>query len=136
MKKILLAIAIASASLVTFNSCTKEYITNYLPGVSYVYTIKSNQWSQSEPRVFKYEQNMPDLDARYFEDGHVSVAISYDSAPNTYELLPATIGNYIFTANYSIGKVRIFAEYRGTGTPVPPTDMITKIVLTDAEIGN
>src|SRR5690606_39985284 len=77
MKKILLAIAIASASLVTFNSCTKEYITNYLPGVSYVYTIKSNQWSQSEPRVFKYEQNMPDLDARYFEDGHVSVAISY-----------------------------------------------------------
>ncbi|MCA5005963.1 hypothetical protein [Sphingobacterium bovistauri] len=136
MKKILLALAIASASLVTLNSCTKEYITNTLPGVSYVYPIKSNQWVQTEPRVYRFEQNISDLDERYFEDGHVSVAISYDNNETTYELLPATIGNYIFTANYSIGKVRIFAEYRGSGSPISPDNMITKIILTDNEIGN
>lgn len=140
MKKILLALAIAGASLATLSSCTKEYITeehiNYLPGVSYVYTIKSNQWTQSEPRVYRFEQNIADLDSRYFEDGHVSVAVSYDNDKTTYELIPATIGNYIFSANYSVGKVRIFAEYRGAGTPTPPANMITKIVLSDNEIGN
>lgn len=136
MKKLLLAFAIASATLVTFNSCTKEYVTNYLPGYSYVYTIKSNQWERVEPGVYLYEQNISDLDQRYFEDGHVSVAISYDSDQATYEIVPATIGDYIFTANYSIGKVRIYAEYRGENTPISPDDMITKIVLTDNEIGN
>lgn len=140
MKKILLALAIAGASFATLSSCTKEYITeehyNYLPGVSYVYTIKSNQWTQTEPKVYRFEQNIADLDNRYFEDGHVSVAISYDSNETTYELIPATIGNYHFSANYSVGKVRIFAEYRGSGTPVAPANMITKIVLSDNEIGN
>ena len=136
MKRLLLALAIASASLVTLSSCTKEYITNYLPGYSYVYTIKSNQWVQTEPKVYRFEQNISDLDDRYFEDGHVSVAISYDNNETTYEIIPAAIGNYIFTANYSIGKVRIYAEYRGTGTPTPPASMLTKIVLTDNEIGN
>ena len=137
MKRLLLAFAIASASLVTFNSCTKEYITNYLPGVSYVYTIKSNQWSTTNnSKVFVYEQSIADLDSRYFEDGHVSVAISYDDNKNTYEIIPAVIDNYSFSANYSIGKVRIYAEYLGTNTPVKPANMITKIVLTDNEIGN
>lgn len=137
MKRILLALAIASASLVTLNSCTKEYITNnYLPGYSYVYTIGSGQWSQIEARVYRYEQSIPDLDSRYFEDGHVSVAISYDSDQNTYELIPATIGDYHFSANYSVGKVRIFAEYRGEGAASAPSSMITKIVLIDNEIGN
>lgn len=142
MKKILLALAIAGASLVTLSSCTKEYITeeiinnNYLPGVSYVYTIKSNQWTQSEPGIYRFEQNIADLDQRYFEDGHVSVAISYDNDKTTYELIPATIGDYHFSANYSIGKVRIYAEYRGGGTRRAPDNMITKIVLTDNEIGN
>ena len=79
MKRVLLALAIASASLVTLSSCTKEYITNYLPGYSYVYTIKSNQWVQVEPKVYRFEQNIADLDELYFEDGHVSVAISYDN---------------------------------------------------------
>ena len=136
MKRILLAFAIASASLATLSSCTKEYITNYLPGYSYVFNIKSTQWVQIEPKAFRFEQNIADLDSRYFEDGNVSVAISYDNNQTTYEIIPATIGDYLFTANYSIGKVRIFAEYRGTGTPTAPANMITKIVLTDNEIGN
>ncbi|WP_156472565.1 hypothetical protein [Sphingobacterium populi] len=37
MKRILLALVIASATMLSFNSCTKEYITNneFLPGVSF-----------------------------------------------------------------------------------------------------
>lgn len=137
MKKILLALAIASASLVTFNSCTKEYITNPVPGVSYVYTIESGDWSfDKNNRTFFAEINMADLDSRYFEDGHVSVAISYDSNPNTYEIIPAVIEDYEFSANYSIGKVRIFARDIGLGDAIAPESLITKIVLTDAEIGN
>lgn len=137
MKRILLALAIASASIVTLNSCTKEYVTNYLPGYSYVYTIKSNQWQTTDvPRTFVFEQSIPDLDKRYFEDGHVSIAISYDNNETTYELIPATIEVYEFSANYSIGKVRIYARDIGSGAAQKPDNMITKIVLTDNEIGN
>ena len=137
MKKVLLALAIASASLLTLGSCTKEYITNYLPGVSYVYPIESGDWSyNSGNRTFEVEINMPDLDSRYFEDGHVSVAISYDDNPTAYEIIPAVIENYEFSANYSIGKVRIYARDIGSGSAVRPSDLITKIVLTDNEIGN
>jgi len=139
MKRLLLALTIAATSLAAFTGCKKEYVTNnYLPGVSYVYNIKSNQWSRiSGTNTFVYEQSVPDLDQRYFEDGHVSVAISYDNDATVYEIIPATIADYSFSANYSIGKVRIFAEDIGTGSTVQsPDDMITKIVLTDAEIGN
>lgn len=137
MKKLLLAFAIGTASLMSFTGCTKEYITNYLPGTSYVYTIKTNQWSATgNPKEFVYEQSIPDLDSRYFEDGDVSVAISYDNNETTYEIIPAIIGDYSFSANYSIGKVRIYAEYIGSGPTLRPENMITKIVLSDNEIGN
>lgn len=136
MRKILLALAIGCASLVTLNSCTKEYVTNYLPGVSYVYPIKSDQWSL-DGDTYIFEQAIPALDNAYFEDGHVSLAISYDNNETVYEIVPAVIENYSFSANYSIGKVKIFAEEIGnTPTIQPPANMIIKIVLTDAEIGN
>lgn len=138
MKRLLLALAITSASLVTLNSCTKEYITNSLPGVSYVYPVKSNQWVRiSGTNTYEFRQSMPNLDDRYFQDGQVSVAISYDNNKTTYEIIPATIEDYDYSANYSIGVVRIFAEDIGTGSTInPPGDMYIKIVLTDTEIGN
>lgn len=140
MKRILLAFAIASASLLTLNSCTKEYITNNnsLPGVSYVYPVKSNQWTRiSGTNTYEFRQNIADLDDRYFQDGHVSVAISYDNNKTTYEIIPATIEDYDYSANYSIGVVRIFAEDIGSGVTIaPPDDMYIKVVLTDTEIGN
>ncbi|WP_164108782.1 MULTISPECIES: hypothetical protein [Sphingobacterium] len=139
MKRILLALAIAGASLATLSSCTKEYITNNsLPGVSYVYPVKSNQWTRiSGTNTFEFRQNIGDLDDRYFQDGNVSVAISYDNNKTTYEIIPATIEDFDYSANYSIGVVRIFAEDIGSGSTVsPPGDMYIKVVLTDNEIGN
>ncbi len=138
MKKLLLALVVTTASLLTFTSCTKEYVTNYLPGSSYVYDILSNQWSLiDETNTYIYEQSIPELDKRYFEDGHVSVAISYDDNSTTYEIIPAIIDDYSFSASYSVGVVRIYAEDIGGGSTIhPPKNMITKIVLTDAEIGN
>ncbi|SKB47193.1 hypothetical protein SAMN05660841_00729 [Sphingobacterium nematocida] len=140
MKRILLALAIAGASLATLSSCTKEYITNNnsLPGVSYVYPVKSSQWVRiNGTNTYEYRQNITDLDDRYFQDGHVSVAISYDNNKTTYEIIPATIADYDYSANYSIGVVRIFAEDIGTGNTVnPPEDMYIKVVLTDTEVGN
>lgn len=138
MKRILLAFAIAGASLATLSSCTKEYITNSLPGVSYVYPVKSNQWVRiAGTNTFEYRQNIADLDDRYFQDGHVSVAISYDDDDTTYEIIPARIADYDFSANYSIGVVRIFAEdIAGEATVISPKNMYIKVVLTDTEIGN
>ncbi len=138
MKKLILALFVTTASLLTLTSCTKEYITNSLPGRSYVYDILSNQWSRIEnTNTFVYQQSIPDLDKRYFEDGHVSVAISYDDNSTVYEIIPAVIDDYSFSANYSVGRVTIYAEDIGTGGTVQsPKNMITKIVLTDAEIGN
>lgn len=138
MKRILLALAIAGASLATLSSCTKEYITNSLPGVSYVYPVKSNQWVRiSGTNTYEFRQNIADLDDRYFQDGHVSVAISYDNNKTSYEIIPATIEDYNYSANYSIGVVRIFAEdIAGEATILPPADMYIKVVLTDTEVGN
>jgi len=139
MKKILLALAIASASLVTLNSCTKEYITNNQEGVSYVYNLKSNNWSRiGNSRTYEAVININDLDGRYFEDGHVSVAVSLPTASGqeaTYEIIPATVLDFRYSANYSIGKVRIFADYL-TDQPLNPGDMSVKVVLTDARVGN
>jgi hypothetical protein len=136
MKRYSILIAVVCVTLLTFSSCTKEYITNYLPSFGYVYSIRSNQWIQAEPRVYRFEQSIPEFDARYFENGAVSVAISFDNNQNSYDIIPATFGNYVYTVNYSVGVVRIFAEYRGAGTSTPPDNMHTKIILTDAEVGN
>lgn len=144
MKKFLLALAIGGASLLSFNSCTKEYITNenYLPGVSYVYPIASNDWVKNG---ILYEKVIPmsQLDARYFEDGHVNVAISFDSNSAFYENIPADLSSFYgnnvyvlhsYSAKYKIGQVIITAEPLGNVDRAPES-MITKIVLTDADNG-
>ncbi|MBE8714615.1 hypothetical protein [Sphingobacterium hungaricum] len=137
MKKFLLALAIGGASLLSFNSCTKEYITNenFLPGVSYVYDINPNNWSLSGD-TYSYTIPIGDLDDVYFEDGHVNVSITYLNS-GVYQNIPATISNYNFRANYSVGSVTIFADEVGTTPQItPPAALKVKIVLTDAAIGN
>ena len=93
MKKILLAIAIASASLITLNSCTKEYITNYLPGVSYTPTISPNKWSllTNNGNIYLATIDFPELDRQYFETGTVQVALEFNHAKGIYNTIPATI---------------------------------------------
>ncbi|MGJ1196725.1 hypothetical protein ACR777_10265 [Sphingobacterium spiritivorum] len=136
MKRILLALLVIGTTI-GLSSCTKEYITNSLPGVSYVYTVSPGDWQRvSGTNSFVREIAISNLDERYFEDGHVSVAISYDTAPTVYEIIPAEIDDYSFSANYSIGRVRVYAKDISGLAPVAPAKLLVKVVLTDAEIGN
>ncbi|MGN2374056.1 hypothetical protein ACTFAO_10360 [Sphingobacterium spiritivorum] len=137
MKRILLALLVIGTTI-GLSSCTKEYITNSLPGKSYIIAVKQGNWQlQSGTDRYKTTISIPDLDAMYFEDGDVSVAISYDSDITTYKLIPAVIRNYSYEATYRIGSVDIEATEVGTNpTIVPPGDMLVKIVLTDATPGN
>ncbi|MVZ64000.1 hypothetical protein [Sphingobacterium humi] len=136
MKKLLLAFAIGTASLVGFTGCTKEYITNnYLPGVSYVIEVAPGDWSKNGTE-YSTSINMPELDDKYFQDGHVDVSISMDSNPSVYENIPAEIGNYSYSANYGVGKVNVYAVFKGASGVKAPENMLVKIVLSDAEVGN
>lgn len=137
MKRILLALLIGGATLTSLSSCTKEYITqevNVLDGVSYVYPVNSNQWTKNG-NIYSIEIAVKDLDAQYYENGHVSVAVNFVDS-KTYELIPSIIFGHDYSSNYSIGKVRIFARDVSGLTPKAPNDMDIKIVLTDATAGN
>lgn len=139
MKRLLLAALIGTAALVSFSSCKKEYITqevNVLDGTSYVYTIKSNEWVRESNGSYRKDIAINDLDKAYYEDGHVNVAINFDSASDRYEAIPSKLYGYEFSYNYSIGVVRIYANDVSGNTPEPPANMLAKVVLTDAKIGN
>ncbi len=139
MKKLLLAFAIATASLVSFSSCTKEVMDpNSTRTYTYVYTIEPSAWKAITADRPTYELiiDEPDLDEVIFEDGIVSVAALFESHSNLYELLPGTIRDYHFTANYAVGSVAVYAEYRGTGAPVKPEKMLIKLGLTEGLVGN
>ncbi len=137
MKRFLLALVVIGMTI-GLSSCTKEYITNYLPGVSYVVPVKSNEWTLEANNVYRKDIPMKDLDKAYFEDGHVSVAISFDGPGNEdrYEIIPAEIFGYSFSSNYSIGIVRIYAKDISSGPTQSPDGLLVKIVLTDADPGN
>lgn len=133
MKKLLLAFAIGTASLVTFSSCTKETI-NYLPGKTIVLPVKPTDWER-DGNMYSYSFDMPEVTDRIFEDGFVDVAISFDKSPNYYDNIAATIGNYHYSFQYGKGVVTVYAEFLGSN-PVPPEGMLVKIMVSDAEIGN
>lgn len=139
MKKLLLAFAIATASLVSFSSCTKEYMDpNSTRTYTYVYTVEPSSWKAIEASRPTYELiiDVDDLDKVIFEDGIVSVAALFDGNKGIYELLPGTINEYHFTANYAVGSVAVYAEYRAAGAPVKPEKMLIKVGLTEGLIGN
>ncbi|WP_313190180.1 hypothetical protein [Sphingobacterium sp.] len=135
MKKLLLALAIGTASLVSFSSCTKEYVTNYLPGVSYYHPLAPGDWNRVSTGVFEAVISVPDLDDVYYEDGHVSVAIQFEDQTGTFHNIPSEkLFGFGYNASYSVGKVYITAENLSGNTP--PKAMRVKIVLTDADVGN
>ncbi|MDF2479298.1 MAG: hypothetical protein K0S24_4781 [Sphingobacterium sp.] len=139
MKRLLLAALIGTAALVSFSSCKKEYITqevNVLDGTSYVFPVKSNEWIKEGNNTYRKDISMKDLDERYYEDGHVNVAINFDAASDRYEAIPSEIFGYQFSFNYSVGVVRVYARDVGGEVPAAPDNMLLKVVLTDATIGN
>lgn len=139
MKRLLLAALIGTAALVSFSSCKKEYISNYLPGVSYTFDVPNNSfgdWKRvSGTNTFELQIPFPELDKKYFDTGHVNVAISFNDDKEYFRNIPSAIGAYDYRVDYTIGKVIVYADYLGTGTPPVPKEMIMKVTLTDADNG-
>jgi len=138
MKKLLLAIAIATASLTTLNSCKKEYITNYLPGVSYTTNVVPGDWElvKGKTNLYVAELKFKELDKKYFENGTVQVAIAFNNSKNIYNAIPATINGVHYSFEYEVGFVVIYAEVLpGGNTTDINKDIKAKITLTDADNG-
>ncbi|MBE8719474.1 hypothetical protein [Sphingobacterium pedocola] len=139
MKKILLALAIGSVSLLTLNSCTKEYITNnYLPGISYTHTIQPGDWLQDGEEdlgVYAVDIPFPELDAQYYNFGTVQVALEFANSKGAYDVIPATIRETHYSFSYEVGYVTLFAETRSPEADDIDRPIVVKITLTDADDG-
>jgi len=140
MKRLLFAALIGTATLVSFSSCKKEYITqevNVLDGVTFSTNVKSSSWAVDQSGYsFSNELDFPELDAKYFNFGHVGVAISFDNDKDFFINIPSAVGPYNYRVEYKIGKVYLYADYVGNDNkPVRPTDMFVKVTLTDATNG-
>ncbi|NGM67369.1 hypothetical protein [Sphingobacterium sp. SGR-19] len=133
MKKILLALLIGTAALAVTSSCTKEYITNYLPGISYSPTVQSSSWEEISVGLYQADLEFPELDETYYQSGTVQVAIRLPGS-DSYDIIPATINGVHYSVNYTVGWVTLFAEDRNDDYEAPPT-MSVKITLTDADAG-
>lgn len=146
MKKILLAFAIASASLATLSSCTKEYITNnnMLPGVTYIATITPNTWTpvSNGSNIYSIDIPFPELDQQYFDLGTVQVALQFSNNTNTaylnkYSTIPSTIDGIHYSYDSYIGKIVVFAEVRTSDSNIAILRNIkAKVTLTDAQNGD
>lgn len=137
MKRILLALAIASASLATLNSCTKEYITNYLPGVTYTTTVKAADWVRDgNSNIYYTDLDFPELDSKYYNYGTVQVHLEFADTRGYYNATPATIKGIHYSYEYKVGTVSLYAEDR-LGAPINALDkdILVKITLTDADNG-
>lgn len=139
MKRILLALVIASATMLSFNSCTKEYITNndVLPGLGfYKDLLGGSAWRpvNGVPNEFQQTIALPELDQLAFEDGHVSVSIGTRTGNGieTFSNIPGTVNGRTYDVRYTIGSVIITVFTTGT----LPETQVAKIVLTDAAVGN
>lgn len=148
MKRILLALLIGGATLTSLSSCTKEYITNSLPGVTHNVAVKSSEWKFDGTSRTTFVRSIPfrEIDAQYYDYGQVAVAISFDEASDFFINIPSpnvptkrTKYNfrveYTFTDNKLDGVLNIYAEDTGIGTAIAPPDMLAKVTLSDADNG-
>lgn len=138
MKKLLLAIAIVSASLLTFSSCTKEYYET-APAKTYLFDVKPSDWSLTtgSSKVFSIVLSTPAIDNIVANEGVVNIAISYDSDPDFYEIIPAKIANYHFSGNYASnpGEVTIYAEDLNISAQSPDA-LLVKISISEGYVVN
>ena len=136
MKRYLFACLFSLSALVLFSACSKDD-DDYIPfdGTSHiVQDIAPGEWERSGNR-YTFVLDIPDLDEYYFQDGHVSIAISPNGDPDFYYPIPAEIGDHVYSAKYGVGVVVVYADYIGGGTRYAPDPMYMKVVLTDAEVG-
>lgn len=138
MKKILLALAIGIVSLLTLNSCTKEYVTNnYLPGISFTTTVQPNRWVEDGEGsgVYAVDLEFPELDSQYYNFGTVQVALEFANSSGAYDVIPATIRETHYSFSYEVGFVTLFAETRSPEADDIDRPIVVKITLTDADNG-
>ena len=138
MKRVLLACFIGIITTIALSSCSKDNDVIVPPYDGYSYIIENvipADWERNG-REYTLIIEMPELDERYFHDGHVSVAISPDADPDYYYNIPSQIDDHFYAAGYAVGVVEITATHNQSGTSYAPEEMYVKIVLTHAEIGN
>ncbi|ERJ60796.1 hypothetical protein [Sphingobacterium paucimobilis] len=136
MKRLLLAFAIAGASLVTLNSCTKEYITNnFVPSQTMIYERVFGDWKRESSNRLYVELSVKELNAYYMDQGIVTLAMSQDGE-KSYDAIPATIDGISYSFNYKLGIVRVYLEdpIMDNGVTInPPDKVFFKVSLTDAD---
>lgn len=139
MKRILLALLIGGATLTSLSSCTKEYVTNYLPGVTYKFDLPSESigdWKRiGTTGSYRIEIPFPELDQKYHDFGVVNIAISYNNKPNSFINIESADDNYDYKVESEVGKITIVAHYLGKDGPFAPDPMLMKVTLTDADDG-
>lgn len=141
MKKILLGLFLAGATLITTTSCTKEYITNMLPSFTRVFKVNANQWQydkDSNGALLKNSiyvvLNIPEIDDYMMDQGSIAVAYSDDNEI-TYKSIGTTEAT-AFSFEYNIGRVVVKMQ-----DPIldsnyevhPPNKMVFKVTLTEAD---
>lgn len=137
MKRLLLAFAIAGASLVTLNSCTKEYITNnnFLPSQTMIYEKASGEWKREFSNRLYVDLNVKELTKYYMDQGIVTLAMSQDGE-KSFDAIPATINSISYSFNYQLGSIRVYLEdpIMDNGVEInPPSNAVFKVSLTDAD---
>lgn len=135
MKRLLLAFAIAGASLITFNSCTKEYITNnFVPSQTMIYERVFGDWKGGGKNWY-VDLPVKELTGYYMDQGIVTVAMS-DDGEKTYKAIPATIEGISYSFEYNVGKVTVKLQdplFETGVTITPPDRVFFKVSLTDAD---
>lgn len=108
MKKILFALFIASAMLLSFSSCTKEYYSD--PATrTFSYTINPGDWDgQGTPLLF-VPIDVPELSDHYVDYGLVNLSVSFDNR-QTFTKLPAVVDGVSYFYDYTTGAVDIWAQ--------------------------
>ncbi|MFD2600156.1 hypothetical protein ACFSQ3_14455 [Sphingobacterium corticis] len=109
MKRILLSLLIASATLLSFNSCTKEYIEEARTITLPDYEIRPQDWNGQNTRRANFIIDAPELSNDIVDFGVVNISMSIDGR-KTFDKLPAVIEGVSYSYNYTLGEIIIFAE--------------------------
>ncbi|HMR18250.1 MAG TPA: hypothetical protein PKA53_03025 [Sphingobacterium sp.] len=136
MKRILLALVLATVSTAMLSSCTKEYY-EMVPSKTFIYekTATRYPWEDVSDNSIFFTLPINELTQYYVNQGIVSVAISPDNE-STYQTIPATIGGISYSYDYQVGLIRVYAEdpIMEDGSFVnPPNNLVIKVSLTDAD---
>lgn len=133
MKKILIALFIGTATLATTLSCTKEYVTNYLPSQTIIFERQASDW-EGQDNQMHLVLPVPELTDYYMQQGVVTVAYSYDNE-GTYHAIGTKEG-VAYSYEYSVGSVTITAQDPILEDDIfvdVPSQLFVKVTLTDAD---